>query len=96
MPARRTPEQKATLSLVEINASDWPPTVKARAKAVLKLTVDLREKNKAVAATDMMAPEKVGLMNEVGELHMRLATECRNLSKELAYHISHINKQNNG
>lgn len=79
------------MSLVEINNSDWPPTVKARAKEILKLTVDLREKNKVVAVTDMLVPEKVGLMAEVGELHMKLATACRNLSKELAYHISHIN-----
>ena len=91
MPTRRPPEHKLSMDYIRINEASWPPTVKARAKEIVKLTADLRIKNQAVAETDMLDPGKVGLMAEVGELHMQLATACRNLSKELAYHISHIN-----
>lgn len=91
MPARRLPEHKLTMDLIKVNDANWPPTVKARAKEIVTLTANLRIKNQAVAETAMLDAAKVRLMAEVGELHMQLATACRNLSKELAYHISHIN-----
>lgn len=79
------------MDLVKVNDSDWPPTVKERAKEIVKLTADLRAKNNRAANVGMLLPEKVALMAEIGEIHMQLATACRNLSKELAYHLSHIN-----
>lgn len=79
-----------TVAFIESAECDWPPTVKERAKEIIKLTSQLSQKRHELSELNMMDVAKVGPMQEVAQLHQNLANAYRNLSKELVYHLSRM------
>jgi hypothetical protein len=85
-------DRKLTIAYIDSPECDWPATVKERAKEIIRLTAELSFEKARVSQMDMLDRHKAGALSKVGLMHQQLANAYRNLSKELVYHQSRINR----
>lgn len=81
-------KRQLTIEYINSDECPWPQTVKERGREIIQLSASLAARKRELSELDMLEATKIGLMQEVAQLHQTLANAYRNMSKELVYHLS--------